>query len=767
MFRIWDDVNKLRVIHPTTGEKRELTSDEKERIVKALRQKQTRSFSAMRKLLGLLEGEKFNLEEGERAKLKGNETEAKLRDVLGRRYDELEDAERDRMIQELLFVEREDVLLRHGRDRWGLSEEQARGLVDLELPEGYLRFSEKAIKKMLPHMEDGASIMGEVRKTGALGALELAGYGRPDQRREEGQGFLEFKDVHNLANPLVQAALYEVRKLVNTVIRTYGAPVYVRVELARDLKNPKWRRQEIQKRNRENERRNTDAEERLKQDFGLTRVSREDRDKYKLWEECRHVCPYTGKTIAKEALLTESWEIEHIIPYSRSLDDSFMNKTLCEAAENRRKHNKTPWEAYGQRETQWGEIMKRTESLPSPKRDRFRRKEAKIEDFISRQLNDTRYIAREVKKMLEKAVGTDKVQVGQGTVTAALRRSWGLNSLLSNTGEKTREDHRHHAVDAVVVGLTSPGILQELSRRSVRGYSHRLPSLAAPWENFREAVRVRLDSMVVSHKQRRKVSGALHEETNYGMVKGTDGQPRKDSKNQNLYAVRKPVESLTKAELDRIADARVKEEILSYLKAEGVNLEKDTEKSPAWKKAMDPDRFTDRRRPPQLPNRNGPPVPIRKVRLHRPSTGMEVLTDGEGRFKRAVERGGNHHIVIYETAKPSGEKVWSGEVVSLFEAARRLRSREPVVKLPKGSDARFVMSLAINDLVEVPVDGQKQIYRIQKLDGRSKNITMRLAKAATIQSNETRLFKNPKTLGELSARKVKVDILGRVHPSYD
>ncbi|MGD0014632.1 MAG: type II CRISPR RNA-guided endonuclease Cas9, partial [Bryobacteraceae bacterium] len=130
-------------------------------------------------------------------------------------------------------------------------------------------------------------------------------------------------------------ALFEVRKVVNAIVREYGKPGKIKIEMARDVHGSSRQREELHWKILENEKRNKEVRKRLIEDIKIAKPTRDDVIKYKLWEECGKTCPYTGKHISQTALFGENpeFQIEHILPYDRSLDDSFMNKTLCEVRE--------------------------------------------------------------------------------------------------------------------------------------------------------------------------------------------------------------------------------------------------------------------------------------------------------------------------------------------------------------------------------------------------------------------------------------------------
>ena len=255
--------------------------------------------------------------------------------------------------------------------------------------------------------------------------------------------------VENLRNPIVQQGLNETRRLVNSLLRKYrgiyGEDFYfnqIKVEMGRDLRNNKKQRQDASIKNRENEHKNNEARERLKE-YGL-QASRTNIQKYLLFKEIEDragkcVCPYTGIIISIKQLFgsDNAIQIEHIIPRSISLDDGFGNKTICEAKFNGLKSEKTPYCFYNEnpdpklwKANSWDEISERAfRLLPYPKAKRFTsKKEFEKEGFIERQLNDSRYIAREAVQLLSHICKDVRVMPGQ--LTAELRHLWGLNNVL-------------------------------------------------------------------------------------------------------------------------------------------------------------------------------------------------------------------------------------------------------------------------------------------------------------------------------------------------
>ncbi|MCG8411136.1 MAG: type II CRISPR RNA-guided endonuclease Cas9 [Bacteroidales bacterium] len=251
------------------------------------------------------------------------------------------------------------------------------------------------------------------------------------------------KDIENLRNPIVQQGVNETARLVNSLLKKYDKFDQIKVELGRDLKNGKKRRQDLSKRIKENFNQNEKAREALNE-YGLAHT-RNNIQRYLLWCELQNKngvarCPYTGKTInIKDALGNENKvQIEHIIPKSVSLDDSFANKTLCDSLFNREKGELTPKQFYDKNDDSkmwgvesWDEVEHRAFSLlPYAKAKRFTasRKDLNTNDFIQRQLNDTRYISKKITEILSQVCSD--VRVLPGALTSELRKLWGLNNIL-------------------------------------------------------------------------------------------------------------------------------------------------------------------------------------------------------------------------------------------------------------------------------------------------------------------------------------------------
>ena len=401
-FRYLQKVNDLEISTPS-GEvwcvNDPAHADLRQRLIELLDTHAEIKFKSLRSKLGLRKPKgsdtdyAFNLEAGGEKRLKGNATAVRLRKVLGDDYEKLSPEQVANIVEDLLEYEKKDALARRLVDRYGITPAKAEELADVTLEPNYASLSREAMQKLLPLMEQGLRF-AEVKK-------QMYG------ERAGRTGLRDFlppvlEAVPQLRNPVVCRGLTELRKVVNAIIRKYGKPERIRVELARDLKRSRGQREDITRQNRENEkvreRRARKIAERLRCDE--TAVSNSDILKVRLAEECNWECPYTGKSIAMEALVGQhsQFDIEHIIPFSRSLDNSFSNKTLCHHEENRGvKRNQTPYEAYAANEKRWQEIVGRVNRFRGPaahtKLRKFQQKELGS-DFAARMLQDTRYMSR-------------------------------------------------------------------------------------------------------------------------------------------------------------------------------------------------------------------------------------------------------------------------------------------------------------------------------------------------------------------------------------
>ncbi|MGH9679833.1 MAG: type II CRISPR RNA-guided endonuclease Cas9, partial [Candidatus Acidiferrales bacterium] len=513
-FRLLQKVNDLRIL-PVGAPAHVLSREEREKLLRTLELEGNQTFPDVRKLLALPKTTHFNLAEGGETKLPGNRTASQLYAVFGERWLAMSAQERDQVVEYLNSFERSEKLAEAARKKWDLSSEAAEKLAAVTLEADYLGYSRRAIEKLLPSLEEGSN----------LEDARFNAYGERKERQEI-HDLLPAVDKwrRGLRNPAVARSLTELRKVVNAIVREYGKPFEIRIELARDLRQTKAQRERAWKKNRENQRARDKAAKKILEEVGLAQPSGDDIRKVLLAEECHFNCPYTGRAISMAALIgrESQFDIEHIIPFSRSLDNSFANLTLCYHEENRNvKRNRTPQEAYAGEPENFSEILGRVKSFSSDfakeKLRRFQLTTSQVEeamnDFTSRQLNDTRYATKLAASYLgllyggiDDAAGKRRIQATAGQITAFLRSEWKLNVILQDGASKnggaalkSRDDHRHHAVDAVVAALTDNGTIQALSRAAERAPQERrrrFGAMEGPWPGFVDSVRAQIEKIV-------------------------------------------------------------------------------------------------------------------------------------------------------------------------------------------------------------------------------------------------------------------------------
>ncbi len=700
-FRIYQEVNHLRMLDDALREV-PLTLAQRDTVVAALEGKSKLSFTAIRKLLKS-SGE-FNLEDEKRTELKGNATSATLarKELFGTAWVGFDAGLQDEIVWQLVSEEGEGTLVAWLQQHTGVDEARAEVIANTALPEGYGSLSRKALARIVSELrrdvvtydkavqaagfahhsdlgfdfeyeEGDVERVGErtIASTGEIKPLfafkQLPYYGKALQRHVAfGSGKPEDVDEKRygkIANPTVHIGLNQVRTVVNALIHRYGRPTEVVVELARDLKQSREQKQEAQKRQADNQRRNTRIRERIAETLGtsLERVRGSDIQKWILWEELsfdvadRH-CPYSGVQISAAMLLSEQVEIEHILPFSKTLDDSLNNRTVAMRQANRVKRNRTPWDARSDFESQgwsYDGILQRAERMPLRKRYRFasdgyERWLGEDKDFLARALNDTRYLSRVAASYL-RLVCPQGVRVIPGQMTAMLRAKFGLNDVLGLNGEKNRNDHRHHAVDACVIGVTDQGLMQRFASASAQandgGLTRLVEDMPLPWSTYRDHVERAVRHIWVSHKPDHGFEGAMMEETSYGIRK--DGRIKQRRK----------------------ADGSAGREITNLIRIAE----------------------------PAQPARHG------------------VDADGHALPYKGYVGGSNYCIEI--TLNDKGK--WEGEVISTFDAYRIVRASgwAQLRNAAQGQNGQsLVMRLVIGDFARLEIDGRERTMRIASIN---------------------------------------------------
>ena len=883
LCRIYEAVNNIRLTRPD-GSPRDITPEERAKIVAHLQSSASLSFAALKKPLKekALIADQLTTKSG----LKGNSTRVALAAALQPypQYHHLLDMEletrmmsvqltdeetgevterevavvTDSYVRQPLYrlwhilysIEERDPMRRALITQLGMKEEDLDGglldqlyRLDFVKP-GYGNKSAKFICKLLPQLQQGL---------GYSEACTAVGYrhsNSPTSEEIAERTLLEkipLLQRNELRQPLVEKILNQMINLVNALKAEYGVDE-VRVELARELKMSREERERMAEGNRRREKENKAIAEKIRE-CGLFPTKSRIR-KYMLWEEAGEKCLYCGQILTlSQCLNGDDMEVEHIIPKSVLYDDSYGNKTCACRRCNKEKGNRTALEYI--RAKGWeDEYMERINGLLDKKAISYSKhqrlrwlKEDIPSDFLERQLRLTQYISRQAMAILQQ--GIRRVSASEGGVTARLRSLWGYDDILhtlnldrydsmgetervSREGETTeklrikdwskRKDHRHHAIDALVVASTRQGYIQRLNRVSSESEREAMSeeievqkatktdklSLLERWLTQRPHLSVRAVSdkvaeILISYRPGKRVvtrgrniylrhgkkcvqsgllvpRGPLSKETVYGQIT-VNGEPQ--------IVCKHDLHSLKAKDVDYVVDLALRKRLKELLAQHGGK----------EKEAFAGDVYMDEA---------GMQGPIRSVRCF---TGLDrdkmkaVKYDEQGEAVGFVSPRNNHHLAIYRT--PKGKLVES--IVTFWDAVDRARYGIPLVithprevmeqVLQRGdvpesvlsllppSDWVFVDSLQQDEMVIIGLSDEElqlaleaqdyrklseHLYRVQKLSSLYYVFRYHLETSVSDEKNTSGRIpkfyriKSFKAYEENNVHKVRVDLLGRI-----
>jgi CRISPR-associated endonuclease Csn1 len=799
--RLYEEVNQLEVTTPGEAN-RKLTLDERDRIVLKLARAKTASFDSLAKLLKLDPGQSFNKASATRTQLLGDEVRAALGDKkrFGDAWEHL-DIDRQWLIADTLLEEEDPDALHAFLLDQGLDDERAKVVARTSLPEGHGRLGPTATAMILAELKKDVVTYAD--------AVKACGWHHSDHRtgevlptlpyygellaREIPPGTQDPRDPPErrwgkITNPTVHIGLRQLEKLVNAIIAVHGRPDEIVVELARELKlndkekddhNRRIRQDTLAAQARSRKLTGLDADgnqvgERIAEDTGANRML------LRMWEELNPYnpldrrCPYCGGQIGIHMLFSGGGEvdIDHILPYSRTLDDSAGNKVVAHRRCNKEKGNRTPYEKWGGTE-RWDVVAEQVARLDKRKQWRFgpdaMTKVEKDGGFLARQLTDTQYLSRLSRSYLESlyaeeaAAGEGRVYVIPGRMTAMLRRLWGLNDILADhnivenrhsNAPKNRLDHRHHAIDAAVVAVTTRSLLQRIARTAGlaedRDLDRLFADLEAPWPSFRDDLRDRLLATTVSHKpdhgRRGKpkpghdvTAGRLHNDTAYGFTGETTPKGLPIVVHRISLGSLKPVDI---SDPDRIADPVLRAALAD---ATAGRSGKEFEAALA--------RFA----------KNHPLFAgIRRVRVREPLSVIPVH-DRAGRAYKAYKGDSNARFDVWRL--PDGK--WVPDIVSMFDAHRPDQpDRRP------HPAAKKVLSLRQNDMLAIEREGApREIVRVVKFSTIGQLVLTHDHEAGALKARDAApsdvdpfkyVFSSAGGLKKIRARQVRIDPLGRI-----
>jgi len=528
-------------------------------------------------------------------------------------------------------------LLRMLQEKYGFEPTYARMVASVTFQDDYASLSSKAIRKVLPHLKEGNTYDVACMYAGYNHSKSLA---KEERATRELKEKLDILPKNSLRNPVVEKILNQMVHVVNGVSEAYGKPDEIRIELARELKKSAKEREDMTKNMDAATKEHEEYRSLLKEKFGLSYVSKNDLIRYKLYLELKgngfrtlYSNTYIPLTTADDGLFSKKFDIEHIIPQAKLFDDSFSNKTLELRSENREKGDDTALafikRKYGEEKVE--EYKMRVENLlryreKDEGRAISRTKYNKLlmdndeipEGFIDRDLRDTQYIAKKAKAMLEEVFRT--VNTTTGTITDRLREDWQLVDVMQELNwEKykalgltyyehnkegkplprikdwtKRNDHRHHAMDALTVAFTKYSHVQYLNNLNARSdkagsiYGIEQKELSRdeknrlrfnppmPINEFRARAKEHLEAVLISYKAKNKVVTRNRNVTdrNGGKHVKIELTPRGQLHKQTVYG-RNPWsrivlnEKVTKKQIELIADQKLKATLEEHIAACG------------------------------------------------------------------------------------------------------------------------------------------------------------------------------------------------------
>ena len=768
----------------------------------------------------------------------------------------------------LYSIEERDAMRKALITQLGMSEEDLDGglldqlyRLDFVKP-GYGNKSAKFMCKLLPQLQQG---LGYSESCAAVGYRHSVSLTREEIAERPLLPQIPLLQRNELRQPMVEKILNQMINLVNTLQAEYGIDE-VRIELARELKMSREERERISRSNGTRKTKN-DAVAKYIQECGFYPTKTLIR-KYLLWEEAEHRCMYCGKEISlSQCMNGDEMEVEHIIPKSILYDDSFGNKVCACRQCNKEKSNMTAleyirtkgWEAeYRDRLNKLREEAKRQEKVTQKKKEvrkqtisysKYQRllwlKKDIPADFLERQLRLTQYISRQAMSILQQ--GIRRVAASEGGVTARLRSLWGYDDILHSlnldryksmgetklvtkhpnseedesmkcriTDWSKRKDHRHHAIDALVVACTRQGYIQRLNRLSSEADRNEMRqetelrkeptadklSLLERWLSQRSHFSVqdvsdKVAEILISYPKPKRTHTWGR---NRYKKKTADGKektcvqtrvlvPRGELMEASLYGKiisngeerivkRYPLHALKGTVVDpRLRELITQREQGHTTEAKGTPLYLDAEKKQE----------------------------VRSVRCYAAKLSTDkaipLCYDEQGKAITFAKSGSNHHVAIYRTAQ--GELTES--LVSFWDAVDQARYGLPliikhprevaeqvlqredipeeVLRLLPPADYEFVDSFQQNEMVIVGLSDEElqraidqqdyrtlseHLYRVQKITSKDyffryhletgvsdcKNATGRIPKFHRVSSF--------KAYEEKKIHKVRIDLLGRI-----
>lgn len=787
--RIWESINNIR-IEDRNGKKREISIEEKQKLFAALNTTELLKEKAIFKLLGIKEKEFTTDELTHENGILGNATRCKLSKAFGAHdvYDKwlrFDIKTQDRLNKEtgeiakqidpgfereplyqlwhvLYSVKEREILLPKLMDKFGFDEDTAKRLMRIDFTrQGFANKSARAMRLILPALWDG-KVYSE--------AMAVAGLSHSDSRTKEQAAAvpaiekLNLLEKNSLRQPVVEKVLNQLVNVVNAILLdpAMGKPDEIRIELARELKQSKEERNRTYTNNSKKNRENRDIIKKL-EEHGI-KGSRKNIERYRLWREFNELSVYgpydPERKIGFAQAFDGSHDIDHIIPQSRLFDDSFSNKVFCSRKQNQDKGNQTAFdymhsrgeEAFNAYLAKVDELYK-SKNISRTKRDRLLMSaDAVPQDFINRQLNETRYIVRKAKEILAPLLPEKEHNIisTSGSVTAFLRHEWGWDDILvdlnydkypedqksnepDEQGRKKkkienwskRDDHRHHAIDALAIAFTDTAVIQRMNSlnqilREGTSQNENLRAYAQKIKPFDPRhVGDSISRILISLKSGKKVASKSKNKANGQVTYAPRGPLSEESVYGSIlingikeYVIKyKLGMDFKHADLDYIIDQGVRKIIEKRLADYGNDPKlafRNLDDNPVW--------FNEKHK-----------IPIKTIRMRTNLKVVEPVSyDTSGRPTGFVKPGNNHHIALYENTK--GKR--TEKVITFWEAVVRKKQGVPVIDKDTKDGNTFLTSMQQNEMfifnmtkseIQAAIDNgnygllSKNLFRVRKL----------------------------------------------------
>lgn len=734
-FLVLETVNRIRIEERGNYDGRGLSlcdpsmKEKREAVIQALRTTKTPTIATIRKALRIHTKDNkalysLNIEREQKPELNSDWFHREiLIGVFGETaWNALDEQQKESINRAIQKFEDEEKLKAGARVWWGLNKAQIENLLTAwshrPKPDKRLRLSRRAIKNLLPFMRAGDDLTTAKQK-----------FGYPLKPRQLNKADRHYMEKHSnslppapmCSNPVVRRAIHEVRRHVNAYLNHFNKlPDRIVIEYARSATQSAKLRNDQLSFNRKRETENKNFEKEFKKYISENNPAHRIVERVRLWIEQKKKCAYSGKLIGIEKVgFGTDLEVDHIIPRSRGGHNGFSNKVLCYRVTNRNKGNRTPkeWMSADDFEA----LEQRFEHLAGKKREKVGAYECvpnkakwdnlhqvldnfDIKDFSNSQFTDTAYAAKQVATYLREALYPEiesentklqkqRIFTTKGTITARLRRDWGIleekmpffsdmkevevpQYPKSRSEKKDRSDHRHHAIDAVMIALSSPDRIEEIIKheeyaieyKERTGYRPRQEAIKPPWDLRNKVLELSKNQIVAHRPVKRKLTGALHEETIYGIA----DEPNK------LFTIKLQANKLTPKML-RLPELVENKDGIKHLQDPSLgkgglvrdwNL-RNVIRECLIQRDIDPDNFSKKEieeltKSGYLKMPSG--VPIKSVIVLR-TINSPIIIKTPNKSPRVYVGGNNHHLEIIEDETT---RKWSGTVWDTFTVAQRV-----------------------------------------------------------------------------------------------